>query len=160
MVVVQGQVKTYPLFLNSLIPWHYHIFTKRKPLGLTLAKMYWLLGRSSRLSLHNKLLLYKAILKPIWTYGIQFWGTASTSNIEILERFQSKALCIIVDAPWYVPNNHIRRDPPNDFRQRRNLPLQVPILHSPHHTSKWPNINPHGDSRQQAFSKARAKRSA
>jgi hypothetical protein len=72
--------------------------------------MYWLLGRSSRLSLPNKFLLYKSILKPIWTYGTQLWGTGSTSNIEILERFQSKALRIIVDAPWYVPNNHIRRD--------------------------------------------------
>jgi hypothetical protein len=48
--------------------------------------------------------------QPIWTYGIQLWGTASTSNIEILERFQPKALLIIVDAPWYVPNKHIRRD--------------------------------------------------
>jgi hypothetical protein len=73
---------------------------------LTLTKMYWLLGRSSRISLPNKLLLYKSI----WTYGIQRWGTASTSNIEILERFQSRALRLIVDAPWYVPNNHIRRD--------------------------------------------------
>jgi hypothetical protein len=72
--------------------------------------MYRLLERSSRLSLPNKLLLYKSIFKPIWTYGIQLWGTASTSNIEILERFQSKALSIIIDAPWYVPNNHIRRD--------------------------------------------------
>jgi hypothetical protein len=34
----------------------------------------------------------QTILKPIWTYGIQLWGTASTSIIEILERFQSKAL--------------------------------------------------------------------
>jgi hypothetical protein len=50
--------------------------------------------------------------------------------------------------------------PPNDFRQRRNLPLKQPILHSSHHTSKWPNINPHGDSRQQAFAKTRAKRSS
>jgi hypothetical protein len=72
--------------------------------------MYWLLGRSSRLSIPNKLLLYKTILKPIWTYGILLWETASTSNIKILERFQSKALRMIVDAPWYVPNNHIRRD--------------------------------------------------
>jgi hypothetical protein len=72
--------------------------------------MYWLLGRSSRLSLPNKLLLYKSILTPIWTYGIQLWGTASTSNIEILERFQSKALRMIIDAPWYVPNTLIRRN--------------------------------------------------
>jgi hypothetical protein len=29
---------------------------------------------------------------------------------KILERFQSKALRMIVDAPWYVPNTVIRRD--------------------------------------------------
>jgi hypothetical protein len=58
----------------------------------------------------NKFLIYKTVLKPSWTYGIQLWGTASTSNIEILERFQSKALHMIVDAPWYVLNTVIRRD--------------------------------------------------
>jgi len=47
-------------------------------------KMYWLFDRKSQLSTENKLLLYKTILKPIWAYGIQLWGTASNSNIEIL----------------------------------------------------------------------------
>jgi hypothetical protein len=42
--------------------------------------------------MHNKLLLYKAILKPVWTYCIQLWGFAANSNLEILERFQSKVL--------------------------------------------------------------------
>jgi hypothetical protein len=69
--------------------------------------MYWLLGRMSKLSTSIKLLIYKTILKPIWTSGIQLWGTASTSNIEILERFQSKALRMIVDTPWFVPNTVI-----------------------------------------------------
>jgi hypothetical protein len=41
---------------------------------------------------------------------MQLWGTASTSNTEILERFQSKALHMIVDAPQYVPSTVIRRD--------------------------------------------------
>jgi hypothetical protein len=68
--------------------------------------MYWLLGRKSNLSTSNKLLIYKTILKSNWTYGIQLWGTASTSNIEILELFQSKSLCMIFDAPWYVPNTN------------------------------------------------------
>jgi hypothetical protein len=48
-----------------------------------------------------KLLLHKTILKPIWTYGVQLWVTASTSNIDIMERFQSKALRLIPDTPWY-----------------------------------------------------------
>jgi hypothetical protein len=41
---------------------------------------------------------------------MQLWGTASTSKIEILERFQSKALRMIVDTPWYVSNTVIWRD--------------------------------------------------
>jgi hypothetical protein len=96
--------------LDRRLTWRHHIFAKRKQLGLTLTKMYWLFGRKSLLSLSNKLLLHKTILKPIWTYGIQLWGTASTSNIEILEHFQSKALLLIVDAPWYVPTTIIRHD--------------------------------------------------
>jgi hypothetical protein len=48
-------------------------------------KMHRLLGQKSELSTTKKLLLYKTILKPIWTYGIKVWGAASTSNIEILE---------------------------------------------------------------------------
>jgi hypothetical protein len=42
--------------------------------------------------------------------GIQLWSTAFTSCKEILQRFQSKALSMIVDVPWYVPNTVIRRD--------------------------------------------------
>ena len=72
--------------------------------------MYWLLGRQSQLSLENKVLLYKAIIKPIWTYGIELWGTASMSNIQIIERVQSKILRIIVNAPFYVRNINIRND--------------------------------------------------
>jgi hypothetical protein len=96
--------------LDKRLTWHKHIFTKRKHLGITLTKLYWLLGRRSKLNLSNKLLIYKVAIKSIWTYGIQLWGAASTSNIEILERFQSKALHLITDAPWYVPNAIIRRD--------------------------------------------------
>jgi hypothetical protein len=89
-----------------------HIFTKRKQPGIAFTKMYWLLGRKSKLPINNKLLIYKTILKPIWVYGIQLWGTASTPNIEIFERFQLKVLRMITDAPWYeyVPNTVIRKD--------------------------------------------------
>jgi hypothetical protein len=57
------------------------------------------------LSLANKLLLHKALLKPIWTYSIPLWGTACGSNIEILQSFQSKVLRTLVNAPRYIPNS-------------------------------------------------------
>jgi hypothetical protein len=77
---------------------------------MTITKMHWLLGRKSKLSTSNKILIYKAILKPIWTYGIQWWGAASTSNKDILERFQSKVLLMTADTPGYMPNIVTQRD--------------------------------------------------
>jgi hypothetical protein len=106
----EKDIKNLGLHLDRRFTRHKHIFAKRKQLGITLTKMYCIFGRKSKLSTSNKLLIYKPILKPIWTYEIQLWGTASTSNIEILECFQSKVLCMIEDAPSYVPNTIIRRD--------------------------------------------------
>lgn len=68
------------------------------------------MGRKSKLSIENKILLYKAIIKPIWTYGIQLWGSASKTNIYIIQRFQSKVLQNICDVPWYVTNEINYRD--------------------------------------------------
>jgi hypothetical protein len=50
---------------------------------------------------------FPVLYSPSYCYAR---GTASTSNKEIYERFQSKTLRMIVDAPWYVPNTVIRRD--------------------------------------------------
>ena len=72
--------------------------------------MNWLIGKRSHLSLESKILLYKVVFKPVWTYGIQLWGSASISNINIIQRFQSKFLRKLVQAPWYVRNDVIHND--------------------------------------------------
>jgi len=72
--------------------------------------MHWLLGRRSALSLHNKLVLYSQMPKPIWTYGIQLWGCAAQSTIAVIQRFQNKVLGDIVNAPWHVRNVDLHRD--------------------------------------------------
>ena len=87
-----------------------HISEKTKQLKEKLRKFSWLTGRRSKLNIQNKITLYKAVIKPVWTYGIQLWGTASNSDIEILQRFQSKTLRSLIDAPWYVTNEAIHRD--------------------------------------------------
>jgi hypothetical protein len=62
------------------------------------------------LSLENKLLLYKAVIKPIWTYGIELWGCASISNAAIIQRSQSKILRTIANALWFVSNHTLHTD--------------------------------------------------
>ena len=63
-----------------------------------------LLGRKSQLSIENKLLIYKTIIKPIWTCGIEIWGCASKSSQTILQKRQLKIPRMITNAPWYVSN--------------------------------------------------------
>jgi hypothetical protein len=70
------EVKYLGLHLDRRLTWHKHIFTKRKQLGIALTKMYWLLEHKSKLSINNKLIIYKTTHKPIWACGIQLWGTA------------------------------------------------------------------------------------
>ena len=111
MIPQADDIKYQGMHLDKGLTWRKHNSTKRKQLGLKLRQMYWLLGRNSSLALDNKLLLYKAILKPVWTYGIQLCGTASNSDIEILQRFQNTVLRVLVNAPWYVPNGLIHSDP-------------------------------------------------
>lgn len=109
--IPQGQIAKYlGMHLDRRLTWRKHIWTKRKQLNLKMKQFYWLIGRKSKLSLKNKLLIYKSIIKPTWTYGIQLWGTASNSNIEIIERFQNKTLRTIINAPWFIPNSLIRKE--------------------------------------------------
>jgi hypothetical protein len=68
------------------------------------------MGRRSAMSTHNKLVLYKQILKPVWTYGIQLRGWTKPSNIAMIQTFQNKILRNIVGAPWYVRNADLHRD--------------------------------------------------
>jgi hypothetical protein len=118
-------------------------------------EFYWLIRKKSHLSI-DKLLIYKTVIKPIWTYGIQLWGCASKSNIALIQRAQSKILRAITNAPWYVSNHtlHIDFKAPyvvevikeystNYFHKLANHPnpLLRPLLH--HHDYRrirrnWP----------------------
>ena len=104
------EAKYLGMHLDRRLTWRKHIWTKRKQLDHKLRSMYWLIGHKSQLTINNKLLVYKTIIKPIWTYGIQLWGTASHSNIEILERFQSKTIRSMLQIPLYISNEYINSD--------------------------------------------------
>jgi len=103
-------VKYLGLHSDKRLTWKNHVTTKRKQLDLKTREINWLIGKHSSLSLENKLLIYKTVLKPVWTYGIELWGCASKSNIAIIQRCQSKNLRSITNAPWYVSNHTLHSD--------------------------------------------------
>jgi hypothetical protein len=72
-------------------------------------------GRKSKLSLGNKTLIYKCVLKPIWTYGIQLWECAKPSKHQNNPKTSIKSNQI-TNAPWYVSNFTLHND------------LQIPFI--------------------------------
>jgi hypothetical protein len=83
---------------------------KRKQIDLNTKEINWLIGKISHLSIENKLLIYRAVIKPIWSYGIEMWGCASKFNTVIMQRSQSKILRAIVNEPRYVTIHPLHTD--------------------------------------------------
>jgi len=103
-------VKYLRLHFVCKLNWKEHIAKKRKQTDLQVKEISWLIGRNSKLSLGNKLLVYKSVIKSKWSYGIKLWGRASKSNAAIIQRSQSKILRTIANAPWFVSNHTLHTD--------------------------------------------------
>jgi len=76
----------------------------------TSKEINWLIGKKSHLPIENKLLIHKAVIKQIWSYGIELWSCASKSNIVIMRRSQSIILRALVNIPWHVTNHTLHTD--------------------------------------------------
>ena len=111
-------MKVFTLILFVFMNTNYSIFTLATVSNLCkkVGSVYFMVVIEQ-----NKITLYKTVIKPVWTYGIQLWGTANNSNIEILQRFQSKTIpnkCTLV---CYQRNNPPRlQDEIYKSRSRNN----------------------------------------
>jgi hypothetical protein len=59
-------VKHLGLQFDLRLTWKDHIAKKRKQMNLQIKEINWLIERKSYLCIENKVLIYKAIIKPIW----------------------------------------------------------------------------------------------
>jgi hypothetical protein len=65
------EIKYLGMTIDSKLTWKLHIAKKRKQINITIKQLNWLLGRKSNLAIENKLLIYKTVIIPIWTYGLE-----------------------------------------------------------------------------------------
>lgn len=70
--------------------------------------LHHLICKKSALSVKNKLLLYKTLIKPVILYASPIWGYTCKTNINKLQIIQNKILRQITRSERYVKNNTIR----------------------------------------------------
>ena len=96
--------------MDKRLTWGPHITTKRQETNRRYRLLLKLLDNRSKLTLQNKRLIYNAILKPTWTYGIEIWGCAKPSHLKRIQSLQSIILRKISNSPFYVSNFTLHTD--------------------------------------------------
>jgi len=69
-----------------------------------------ILSKNKFTNLKTKLLIYKSLLKPIWTYGLQLWGAAKKTNLNKIQTYQNITLRKLTNAPPYISNLTLHND--------------------------------------------------
>ncbi|KAE9541166.1 hypothetical protein AGLY_004411 [Aphis glycines] len=103
-------IKYLGLNLDKRLTWKNYIRTKRLTLNARMRMLSPLISKNNKTNIKVKLLIYKTFLKLIWTYGIQFWGSAKISNTNKIQIFQNLALRRLSNAPPYVSNLTLHND--------------------------------------------------
>jgi len=102
------EIKYLGLTFDRRLTWSLHLKDKRKNFNSRLHLLRPLLR--SNLTIPIKIILYKTLLQPIWTYGIVIWGSAKNSNKITIQAFQNITLRLITSAPWFVSNETLNFD--------------------------------------------------
>ena len=105
-----SDIKYLGVTLDSKLTWKKHIDSKVNSASNALSALYPMMCRNSKLSTDNKLLIYKAIVRPIMTYAAPVWGYAAKYHINKMQVVQNKALRISLNAPRWIPVRILHKD--------------------------------------------------
>ena len=102
-VLWSSAVKYLGLTLDKKLTFTNQINILTQKANALLISLYPLINRKSKLSLENKLILFKTIIRPILTYACPVWSFTSQTNFNTLQVNQNKFLRIIGNFRMFTP---------------------------------------------------------
>ena len=69
--------------------------------------MYPLINRKSKLSLKNKLAVYKQIIYPVIEYAVPVWECCARTHKLKLQRVQNKVLKMVLNVPGWTRSSEV-----------------------------------------------------
>lgn len=109
-ISMSNSIKYLGIILDKRLTWNQHIKSKRLILNSRSRSLKILITNNKCSSLKTKLLIYKSLIKPIWSYGLQFWGTGKKTNLNKIQAFQYITLRKITNAQPYISNLTLHND--------------------------------------------------
>ncbi|GFX48493.1 RNA-directed DNA polymerase from mobile element jockey [Trichonephila clavipes] len=140
-------VRYLGLFLDSSLTYRQHTKYICDKFWTKIHLSISLIERRSPLSLRNKVLLYKQVLRPLLTYATPVWGAAAPTTIKKVQTMQNKILRIMTNAPWYIRNSvlhhDLKIDPIGDYitKRSRNVFRTIENHPNPHTNSSTNNFH-------------------
>jgi hypothetical protein len=125
----EREVKLLGMHLDRMLTWAKYIKAKINQLTLRQRERDSKSERKQtrKINIISKKYYYTAVLKPIWTYGVQLWGPAPNFNIEILQRFQSDfqvfTKCTLIYEQLQDPCRS-----QNDYSEKLNMKVEWQML--------------------------------
>lgn len=102
-----SEVKYLGLFLDKKLLFEKHISHSVQRIHKYIKILYPLINRKSKLSIKNKLLIYKTIFQPIMLYASPVWDCTADCHIKKLQIIQNKCLKIILNYPYYYNTSRL-----------------------------------------------------
>lgn len=115
----ESQYKYLGVTLDKRLTFQHHVSDLRTRIKNRANQLGNILN-STTVSLQNKVIIFKTMIQPIWTYAASVWGSCSRSQFTRLEQMINSTLQKrIVHAPPFVRNDTIYRDldidPPHEL---------------------------------------------
>lgn len=95
-------VRYLGLHLDSKLKYTKHIKEVRSKGLAAISALRPIFNRKSALTIKNKILLYKQLIRPILTYACPVWSNTCKNNFNKLQVIQNKAVKIIYNTPYYT----------------------------------------------------------
>ena len=97
----KSQVKYLGVMLDTKLTYKSHVdWILRKAKSVAFSQLYCLLKRDSGVTLDSKIRIYKAIIRPVVSYGCSIFINCAASHLNKIQVFQNKVLRYVLDINW------------------------------------------------------------
>ncbi|XP_013163983.1 PREDICTED: RNA-directed DNA polymerase from mobile element jockey-like [Papilio xuthus] len=106
----EDNVKYLGVILDSKLNFSAHVTRVRNRAAFILGRLYALFNKKSKMSLWNKVTLYKSVVRPVMTYASRVFAHIAPKQIHRLQVIQNRFLRRATGAPWYMRNSDLHID--------------------------------------------------